>query len=272
MKDQLSIIARDLRDAIPRDLRAAAMDWAARRLEALAQSIQPGEANVPHPTGPAHEMGDAVCAPPGVSNDTYHAHHMLHAEGGRIGDWMQTVSGKQFWPLDPRPEEIDINDIAAALAKQCRFGGHCDWHYSVAQHSVYVSHQVPPEFQLDALMHDSTEAYCIDVPRPLKRSLIGYAKIEDRIWMAIATKFGLSLRLHHCIHEADESVLLAEKAQVMRPGPAWTLDTKAKPANIKVSQWTPDMAREAFISRFEVLVLQRSHLLAQRGAQIPQPV
>jgi hypothetical protein len=38
----------------------------------------------------------------------------------RIGRWMQTYSGKQFWPLDPRPEEIDIRDIAAALSKQCQ--------------------------------------------------------------------------------------------------------------------------------------------------------
>ena len=180
----------------------------------------------------------------------------------RIGDWMQTISGKQFWPLDPRPEDIDILDIAAALSKQCRFGGHCDWHYSVAQHSIYVSHQVPPEHQLPALMHDATEAYCIDVPRPLKRALGGYAKIEERIWHAIATRFALPLRLHPCIHEADEAVLLAEKAQVMRPGPDWTLDTKAKPANIKVTQWTPDVAREAFISRFEVLMLQQSYMRA----------
>lgn len=243
MKDELTVIARDLRNAIPLDLRAAAMDWAARRLEALAQSLTKKEEE----------------------------HMSLTPNAPRVGDWMQTVTGKQFWPLDPRPEDIDIKDIASALSKQCRFGGHCDWHYSVAQHCVYVSHQVPAEHQLAALMHDSTEAYCIDVPRPLKRSLIGYAKIEERIWLAIATKFALPLRLHTCIHEADESVLLAEKAQLLRPGPAWTLDTKALPANITIRMWTPDMAREAFLSRFETLLLQQSHM-RNNGSQIPQPV
>lgn len=214
---------------------------------------------MPHTAGPLHEMGDAVYPPPLAPQGADRAaHHALH---GRTGDWMQTVTGKQFWPLDPRPEDFDILDIAAALSKQCRFGGHCDWHYSVAQHSVYVSHQVPPEHQLAALMHDATEAYCIDVPRPLKRSLIGYDKVEARIWQALATRFNLPLVLPACVHEADESVLLAEKAQVMRPGPAWTLDTKAEPAPIKISMWTPDQAREAFLSRFEVCVLQHSHIL-----------
>lgn len=250
---------------------------------------------MPHPQGGAHEMGDAthkVCtrcetphllgtecprctttwppltAPPGVDRA---AHNALH---GRTGDWMQTVTGVQFYPLDPRPEDVNILDIAAALAKQCRFGGHCDWHYSVAQHSVYVSHQVEPEHQLAALMHDATEAYCVDVPRPLKRSLIGYDKVESRIWQAIATKFALPLRLHPSIHEADEAVLLAEKAQIMRPGPAWTMNTRAEPAPIKISMWTCDQAREAFLSRFEALVLQQSHLRygVRHGTAVRHPV
>lgn len=213
---------------------------------------------MPHPQGAMHEMGDATHpwppepAPTGVDRA---AHNALH---GRNGDWMQTVTGRQFWPLDPRPEDVSILDIAAALSKQCRFGGHCDWHYSVAQHSVYVSYQVPVRFALAGLMHDGTEAYCIDVPRPLKRSLTNYARIEEAIWIAIATRFQLPLRLPACVHEADESVLLAEKAQVMRPGPEWTMDTKAVAAPIKIAQWTPDQAREAFLSRFDALM--RTHL------------
>jgi len=57
----------------------------------------------------------------------------------RNGDWIQTFSGLQFWPLDPRPDEINIEDIAHALSLQCRFGGHCNRFYSVADHSIHVS-------------------------------------------------------------------------------------------------------------------------------------
>jgi len=57
----------------------------------------------------------------------------------RIGDWIQVHSGRQFWPLDPRAEEIDIGDIAHALSLVCRFTGHVKEFYSVAQHSVLVA-------------------------------------------------------------------------------------------------------------------------------------
>lgn len=182
----------------------------------------------------------------------------------RAGDWMQTASGRQFWPLDPRPEEIYIEDIAAALSKLCRYGGHCAWPYSVAQHSVYVSHQVPREHALAALLHDATEAYCADVPRPLKRHLTGYAEIEQRIWCAVAAKFKLPEQLPQCVHDADNAVLLAEKAQIMLPSPAaW--DVPGQPAPIQIRYWTADQARDAFLSAFEVLTkeLDRASMQSQ---------
>lgn len=66
----------------------------------------------------------------------------------RIGDWMQVYSGKQFWPLDPRPEEIEIEDIAHSLANMCRFAGHSEKFYSVADHSHRVAEYVPPSLEL----------------------------------------------------------------------------------------------------------------------------
>ena len=57
----------------------------------------------------------------------------------RKGDWMQIFTGKKFWPLDPKSEEVDIKDIAHSLAFQCRFNGHSNYFYSIAQHSVIVS-------------------------------------------------------------------------------------------------------------------------------------
>lgn len=48
------------------------------------------------------------------------------------GDWIQTYTNKQFWPLDPRPEDVCIEDIAHALSLQCRFTGHVREFYSTA--------------------------------------------------------------------------------------------------------------------------------------------
>lgn len=73
------------------------------------------------------------------------------------GDWMQTYTGRRFWPLDPVAGDIEIMDIAHALSNQCRYAGHTRFHYSVAQHSVQVSENVAPEHALWGLLHDAPD-------------------------------------------------------------------------------------------------------------------
>ena len=85
-----------------------------------------------------------------------------------LDGFIGTFSGLRFWPLDPNPEKILIADIAHALAHQCRFGGHASKFYSVAEHSVHVSKLCLPEHALWGLLHDASEAYLVDLPRPLK--------------------------------------------------------------------------------------------------------
>ena len=112
----------------------------------------------------------------------------------RRGDWFQTATGKQFWPLDPHPDEVCIEDIAHHLANQCRFAGACRAFYSVAQHSVLVSCAVPSEDQKWGLLHDAAEAYLQDLIRPIKAaSALGeeYRKIEDLVLRAVCEQFGL---------------------------------------------------------------------------------
>jgi hypothetical protein len=157
-----------------------------------------------------------------------------------------------FWPLDPRPEEVFLDDISEALAKQCRFGGCCRFPYSVAQHSVHVSYQVPAQWALVGLLHDATEAYCVDVPRPIKRFLAGYQDIENRIWKAVAERFSLPREMPECVHLADNAVLLAEKAQLMLPSPApWSVP--GEPADIVIVPMSWETACENFLSRFREL-------------------
>lgn len=171
----------------------------------------------------------------------------------RIGDWGVAVSGRQFWPLDPRPEDFHIEDIAHALAHLCRYGGHSRSFYSVAEHSVLVSTVVPREHALAALMHDATEAYVVDVPRPLKRGLgAAYADIEARVWAALAERFGLPLELPECVKHADDAVLMAEK-EVLLPagGPQWSVN--AAPADVQIWCEPPLRARDLFLRTFRKL-------------------
>lgn len=189
----------------------------------------------------------------------------------RKGDWMQTASGKQFWPLDPRPAEVDIEDIAHHLALTVRYNGACDRFYSVAEHSVYVSVVAQLEARrqgLDsralakrALLHDATEAYCGDVIRPIKRDLAGYDRIEYRIWKAVVKAFGLDYAdRFDIIKEADNALLLAEQANIMRPAPApWApldvsqamIDDAAVFGPVMGMDWK--RAKERFLLRYEAV-------------------
>lgn len=168
------------------------------------------------------------------------------------GDWMQTASGNAFFPADPRIEEVDIYDIAHALSMQCRFGGHIDHHYSVAEHSYWVSYLVPEAHALAALMHDATEAYLVDVPRPVKVLLPEYRAIEDKLWHVICERFCINPVLPESVGEADNGILFSERDQGMQPPPfAWKIHDPGW--RIDLSFWPAARAREKFIARFNEL-------------------
>lgn len=170
---------------------------------------------------------------------------------------MQTATGRVCWPIDPRPEDIYIEDIAHALAHQCRYGGHCQRFYSVAEHSILVSRLVPKEHALAGLLHDASEAYCVDVPAPLKRQLVGYKEIEKLNWNAICDRFGLLHRMPTCVHHADVAMLFAEQKALMLPSPRpdWGMGRltpmSADPASIV--GYSPVQARRLFLERFNEL-------------------
>lgn len=183
----------------------------------------------------------------------------------RYGDWMQTYSGRQFWPLDARHEEIEIADIAHSLSMQCRFGGHTDRFYSVAEHSELVSRVIDPRFALEGLLHDGQEAYLSDVIRPIKRYLTNYEKLEQDLWLAIVGRFDLndSSECHAAIKAADNAVLNAEKAQIMKPSPApWNPDSVAEPADVAIVGWMPPVAKGIFLNRFKFLMKERDNATA----------
>lgn len=84
---------------------------------------------------------------------------------------MTTYTGKFVDPMNMRPEDICLPDIAHALAMKCRFGGHCREFYSIAQHCCLAATHIQPICQHDralALLHDASEAYLFDIPTPLK--------------------------------------------------------------------------------------------------------
>jgi len=134
----------------------------------------------------------------------------------RKGDFIQLYSGTRFYPLDPRPEEILIEDIAHALSNICRFTGHTKKFISVAEHSINVSNLLPGSLKLQGLLHDASEAYLLDFPRPLKYlpEFAEYRKMEKKIQKMIFKKFGIEKEAP-VVKLADEHVLYYEGKLLM---------------------------------------------------------
>ena len=130
-----------------------------------------------------------------------------------------TYAGIQFDLLNPKPEDIHIADIAHALSQQCRYNGHCDSFYSVAQHSVLVSQVVPPGLAVRALLHDAAEAYVGDIVRAVKRLpwlRASWEAFESTIQDVICESFGIEAEMAPEIKEADDRMALTEMRDLFR--------------------------------------------------------
>jgi hypothetical protein len=164
-------------------------------------------------------------------------------------DWMQTYSGKKFLPMAPRIEDICIEDIAHALSMLCRYGGHCNTFYSVAEHSWHCSYAVAPEYAFAALMHDASEAYLVDMPRPIKNQLPGYREAEARLEQVISTKYGLEWPMPAEVKRVDNAILFDErKVLLSEPPEKWA--NEQEPLGIELELWGPECAKYTFLERF----------------------
>lgn len=173
----------------------------------------------------------------------------------RLGDWIQTYTGVVFYLLDPRVEDIKIEDIAHALSNLCRFGGHCKQFYSVAQHSVLVSCQVPAEDALWGLMHDASEAYLCDLPRPIKRfSCLGtdYKAIESDLMKVICKRFNLPEEMPASVEKADTDLLMTEKRDLMH-GCNKPWEDVGEELRETIISARPSVAERVFLGRFNYL-------------------
>ncbi len=180
------------------------------------------------------------------------------------GPFLQTVSGRRVNPFDPDPSQIDVGDIARALANVCRFGGHSRVFYSVAQHSVIVSELVEQrggdaEDVFAALMHDASEAYLGDMPHPIKhRSALGAAfkAAEEHLELVLRERFRIKADVPE-IKRADRALLATERRVFSAENWHWPELDGVEPLDLELVAWPPDEAAAAFSRRFEELDARR---------------
>jgi hypothetical protein len=182
----------------------------------------------------------------------------------RIGDWMQTFSGRRFYPIDPRPAEVDFRDIAHALAHICRYGGHSRRFYSVAEHcsggAGYFIRMGRPDLARWFLLHDGSEAYVGDIIRPVKPSLEGYGAIELEVQRAIYFRAELigedwNGAIPEEVKEVDNRILADEARRLF--GEAAMRNTGwpvlGEPLGINIACQLPEQAERQFLDLFRLL-------------------
>jgi hypothetical protein len=142
---------------------------------------------------------------------------------------IETYTGTGFDLLDPSPADVRLVDIAAGLAHTCRFGGHCDQFYSVAQHSLHVSEQFESDrLRTVALFHDAAEAYMGDVPRPFKSQYDLFEEVESEILATVWEALGVEPPTDDewsQVMEADDQLLAYEAQQLLEDG-SWAADPR----------------------------------------------
>lgn len=180
------------------------------------------------------------------------------------GNWIQTYSGRMFRPFAPLAADVELVDIAHALAYTGRFGGHAERFYCVAQHSLHVSELVRDLGQgtaaeLEALMHDAAEAYIGDMMRPIKVAMPEFKALENSILTVIAERFHMrppARWAHAAIGLADEIALATEARDLMKRPPApWNLRAPADPMRAIIPYGHEHTCR-LFLERFEALASQ----------------
>jgi hypothetical protein len=184
---------------------------------------------------------------------------------GEISGYILTSSGRWINPLNPKPDEIYIEDLAHALSNICRFTGHVRCFYSVAEHSCRISDAASPENALWGLLHDAGEAYIGDIAKPVKYQRPGfgtyYRRAQNKLDEAVISKFGLSMPEPEEINYLDDMFVHTEQRDLMpepiepHPDSNYDLDTYSGPLHPeRIEPWLPQQAEVEYLDRFYRLV------------------
>ena len=173
------------------------------------------------------------------------------------GAFVTTYSGVRFFVEDCNIKDVPIEDIAHALAMNCRFNGHLDQFYSVAQHSVIVSHLVPSEHRMTALLHDVSEAFLPDMPRPFKQYIHGFEEYEDRIQRAVADCYNTEYPLPESVWHIDKNIVRDEAEAMYRVPPGWIEYYESVAGREWFMKLSPMQAMHYFLDRFYYLESER---------------
>lgn len=184
--------------------------------------------------------------------------HMRALQDDRRGGDIVTWTGRRVFPLDPRPVDIDIRDIARHLAFTNRWRGAIRFEFSVALHSVLVSRLAPPGFRLAGLLHDAPEAYLGELASPIKPGMPEYVAIETRLGQVVAQRFGLADLEPPEVKAIDRRIAADEALALLRH--PHLISRLPEPLGVRIRHVRPERAFRMFLFRYAELTGHTRHL------------
>ena len=157
-------------------------------------------------------------------------------------------------------QDICLADIVHSLPMQCRYNGHCDRFYSVAEHCIRASWRafeegLSPMLQMAALLHDASETYIGDIVYGVKRLPTLQAEIaslEVMVNTAICGAFKLPKGIfsHPAIKKIDVEMLTLEMSSLFPAALEPTVECYGIPTNVEGKTIRPigdvEVVREVF--------------------------
>ena len=181
----------------------------------------------------------------------------------RKGGSIQTYTGTIFYPLDPRMEDIEIEDVAHGLSHKARFTGHTRKLYTTCEHAVRVCNHLAMcgaslMEQFVGLHHDDTDAYLPDVPTPLKvlPEFQWFRDLEHHLQDMCFKKFGCVVGDYSVIKNSDIVLLLTEKRDLMpTKNGNWQhkYTQKPIPEPYFIEPWEPTYAKQMYLHMHNTL-------------------
>ena len=172
--------------------------------------------------------------------------------------YITTYTGKHFDPTNPDMSQVDIRDIAHALSFICRGSGNTNIFFPVSRHCFYCAREAEArglsrEVVLACLLHDASEAYMMDIPKPIKDNLLPqYRVYENALLDCIYQKFlGRSLTEEEArlVDEVDHTLLMYDLKYLLN------IDTQLPELHIDlVYEFEPfECSRDNFLRLFHHL-------------------
>lgn len=178
--------------------------------------------------------------------------------------WIETYKGHAFYFDHPEEDTIDIEDIAQSLSQICRYVGHTNRFFSVAEHCVLMVEYIQKELglgleqRLMVLLHDASETYTGDLSSPFK-AYVGadFKEIENKIQEVICKKFRIKYPFPSWLKTLDTRMRLDEKNSVLNPSHNIWHTEGLEPLGIEIEGWSPETARNKFLLMFNLLMIER---------------